>query len=185
MLHRTLAELEAALETVRAAPPTDGRVELIVARPVSGERLLLDEGRLDLARGLVGDSWCDRPGPAPRRGDPEPGRQLTVINARFSLMIGGGPEGAALAGDQLHLDLDLSESNVPAGTRLHLGDAVIEVTEEPHTGCAKFTERFGLEALRFVNSAVGRELHLRGVNARVVDPGTIRRGDSVRTERPA
>jgi hypothetical protein len=183
--HRTLAELEAGLATVRAAPANDGRLELIVARPSPGQRQLLEEGRLDVEEGLVGDSWSSRPGPAPQRGRPEVGRQLTLINARFSGLIGGDPEGAALAGDQLHVDLDLSQANLPPGTRLHLGGAVIEVTDEPHTGCSKFTERFGLEALHFLNTAAGRELQLRGVNTRVVVAGAIRCGDAIRTERPA
>jgi hypothetical protein len=177
--------LEAGLEAVRASPATEGRVELIVCRPAIEQRQILEEGRLDVADGLVGDSWSARPGPGPQRGDPDLGRQLTLINARFSALIGGGAEGAALAGDQLHLDLDLSEANVPPGTRLHLGDAVIEVTDEPHTGCSKFTERFGLEALRLVNSPLGRELHLRGLNARVILSGVVRRGDTVRADRPA
>ncbi|HWW52811.1 MAG TPA: MOSC domain-containing protein [Acidimicrobiales bacterium] len=183
--HRTQAELEAGLAAIRASPASDGRLELIVSRPSPGQRQIVEEGRLDLGDGLVGDSWSYRPGPGPQRGAPEPDRQLTLINARVAVLIGGDPEGGAQSGDQLHLDLDLSEANLPAGTRLHLGAAVIEVTEEPHTGCAKFTERFGVDALRFVNSPIGRELHLRGVNARVIVPGTIRRGDTVRVERPA
>jgi hypothetical protein len=183
--HRTLAELEAGLASVRASPTNDGRLELIVARPSPGQRELLEDGRLDVEEGLIGDSWCSRPGPAPQRGRPEVGRQLTLINARFSALIGGDPEGAAMAGDQLHVDLDLSQANLPPGTRLHLGGAVIEVTDEPHTGCTKFTERFGLEALRFLNSPAGRELHLRGVNARVVVAGAIRSGDAILIEHPA
>jgi hypothetical protein len=183
--HRTLAELEAGLTAVRASPPTDGRLDLIVSRPAPGEREVLAAGRLDVQLGLVGDSWFSRPGPAPERAGADPMRQLTVINSRFSTLIGGDIAGAALAGDQLHVDLDLSGANIPPGTRLHVGEAVIEVTEEPHTGCAKFTARYGLGALRFVNSAVGEALHLRGVNARVIVAGMIRQGDVIRAERPA
>jgi MOSC domain-containing protein YiiM len=86
----------------------------------------------------------------------------------------------ALAGDQLFIDMDLSAGNLPPGTRLALGSAVVEITALPHTGCGKFVSRFGVDAMKFVNSAMGRELHLRGVNARVVQPGTIRVGDVVR-----
>jgi MOSC domain-containing protein YiiM len=110
--------------------------------------------------------------------------QLNVINARFSALIATDTDHRALAGDQLHLDLDLSEANLPPGTRLELGSAVIEVTEQPHTGCAKFSARFGRDALRFVNSPTGRSLRLRGLNARVVTPGTFRVGDPVRKVAP-
>lgn len=115
--------------------------------------------------------------------------QLNVMNARLVAFLAGDPERRALAGDQLYLDLDLSHENLPAGTRLVLGDpatrgAVIEVTEVPHTGCAKFVERFGAEAMRFVNGRDGRPLRLRGLNARVVTAGRVRPGDPVTVVRP-
>ncbi|HXW82689.1 MAG TPA: MOSC domain-containing protein [Acidimicrobiales bacterium] len=180
----TEAQLEAALPDIRNSPATGGTLDLIVARPSVDERALLDEGQLDLAIGLVGDSWSRRPGPR-AAAQPDPERQLTVINARFSRLIGGDSAGAALAGDQLHVDLDLSEHNAPAGTRLRVGEAVIEITVPPHTGCQKFSSRFGPTALRFVNSPVGQALHLRGVNARVIVPGRVRVGDPVHIEPPA
>ena len=168
MASLTFPELEAALEAVRASPPDHGRLELIVCRPATDQREIVDEARLELETGLSGDSWISR--------KPDFERQLTLINARFSLLIGGDEDGASQAGDQLHVDFDLSEANAPAGTRLSFGDAVIEITAEPHTGCAKFSRRYGPDTLRFVNSELGRELHLRGVNARVIVPGAIRRG---------
>jgi MOSC domain-containing protein YiiM len=184
MAYRTTAELEAALDHVRSSPATDGRLVLIVRRPAVDEREVLDEGVLDREQGLVGDTWALRPSSRGPNGGPHPDMQLNVINARFAELIAGTEDRAALAGDQLHVDLDLSEANVPPGTRLHIGEAVIEVTDQPHTGCQKFSTRFGLDALRFVNSPLGRELHLRGINAKVVVPGTIRGGDLIRTERP-
>jgi hypothetical protein len=177
--HRTTAELEAALVEVRQAPADDGTVDLIVGRPATGERAVLDEGVLDLAEGLVGDNWRERGSRHTPDGAAEPDRQLNVINARLSRLVAVDPERRALAGDQLHLDLDLSIANLPPGTRLALGSAVIEVTEPPHLGCAKFVERFGREAMRFVNSPLGRELRLRGMNAKVVVTGTVRPGDTV------
>ena len=100
---------------------------------------------------------------------------------RLAELVAGGAERIPLAGDQLYLDLDVSVANLPAGSRLAIGDqAVIEVSATPHTGCSKFQARFGNDALRFVNSPVGRALRLRGLNARVVTPGTVRRGDTVR-----
>jgi MOSC domain-containing protein YiiM len=104
------------------------------------------------------------------------------MSARAAALVAGGDdhERWAQAGDQLYVDLDLSQENLPAGTRLAVGDAVLEVTPSPHLGCGKFSRRFGVDALKFVNSAVGRELRLRGVNTRVVEPGAIAPGNVVR-----
>jgi MOSC domain-containing protein YiiM len=106
--------------------------------------------------------------------------QVTLMNSRAALLIAHDPSRRVLAGDQLYVDLDLSTANLPPGTRLMLGSAVLEVSDQPHTGCAKFAARFGKDALRFVNSRVGRELRLRGVNARVVVSGTVCAGDTIR-----
>jgi MOSC domain-containing protein YiiM len=129
--------------------------------------------------GLVGDTWKDRGSTRTEDGSPHPDMQLNVMSARVVSFLARDPERRALAGDQLYLDLDLSHANLPAGTRLAIGSAVIEVTDQPHTGCAKFTQRFGLDALRWVNGDDGKRLRLRGLNARVVVPGTVRRGDQV------
>jgi hypothetical protein len=179
-MHLTVSRLEEGLDHVRSSPTDVGRVELIVRRPAVDAREVLDEGILDLADGLVGDSWRTRGSSRMADGSAHPDMQLNVINARLSSLVAVDPDRRALAGDQLHLDLDLSHANLPAGTRLALGSAVIEVTEIPHAGCAKFRDRFGADALRFVNSPTGRELRLRGLNARVVVAGTVRQGDAVR-----
>ena len=143
-------------------------------------REVLDEAELSTADGVVGDTWNVRGSGRTDDGRAHPDMQLNVINARLSRLVGGDDDDVrALAGDQLHVDLDLSLDNLPAGTRLAIGDAVIEVTEQPHTGCAKFAARFGEEALRFVNVGRGKQLRLRGLNAKVVTPGTIRRGDTI------
>ena len=141
---------------------------------------MLEAGELDPAHGLVGDNWALRGSRRTDDGSAHPDMQLNVINARLSTYVAVEPERRALAGDQLHLDLDLSAANLPPGTQLALGTAVIEVTEIPHTGCAKFVERFGKDAMRFVNSPLGRQLRLRGLNAKVVVAGTVRPGDEVR-----
>jgi hypothetical protein len=181
MRHRTTAELEAGLDEIRESPVGIGTLELIVRRPAIDEREVLDSGELHVDEGLVGDTWKDRPS---RRLDyraPHPDMQLNVINARAIDLIAGARQRWALAGDQLYVDLHLGAEELPPGTRLRIGDAVIEVTEIPHTGCAKFTERFGLDAMRFVNSPEGRRLNLRGINAKVVVAGTIRTGDRIAT----
>ena len=180
MEHRTIDELLAGLDDVRAASADAGTVELIVRRPGLGVREVLDEGELDPGVGLLGDTWNVRASKRTPDGTPHPDMQLNLIGARFSGLISSDVDHRALAGDQLHLDLDLSTANLPAGTRLVLGTAVIEITAEPHRGCAKFAERFGRAAMQLVNSAEGRAQSLRGVNAKVITPGVVRPGDRVR-----
>jgi hypothetical protein len=176
----TTAEMEAGLEEIRRAPKDAGPLVLIVRRPREGEREVLAEGLLDPSEGLVGDGWRERGSSRTPDGSAHPEMQLNVINARAIALVAQEKERWPLAGDQLYLDLDLSDENLPAGTRLSLGEAVIEVTAPPHTGCKKFVARFGLEAMKFVNSKVGRELHLRGINARVIRGGVVRVGDVAR-----
>ncbi len=178
--HLTMAELEAGLDEIRRAPKDEGLLELIVRRPNVDEREVLPAGELQLSAGLVGDSWITRRSSRTSDGSPHPDMQLNVMNARAIALVAGNKERWQLAGDQLYIDMDLSAENLPAGTQLSLGSAVIEVSPQPHTGCQKFVSRFGLDAVKFVNSAVGKELHLRGINARVVQSGTIRVGDVVK-----
>jgi hypothetical protein len=179
MEHRTADELAAALDEIRLSPAANGTVELIVRRPAEDQREVLEECTLDLEVGLVGDAWHARGSSRTPDGSANPDAQLTLMNARAAEVITGSRDRWPLAGDQLYVDLDLSIDNLPAGSRLAVGDAVVEVTPEPHTGCAKFSGRFGTEALKFVNKSPGRELRLRGVNARVVTPGTVHPGDTI------
>jgi hypothetical protein len=169
---RTQLELEAAVAHLRAAPADAGTLALIVRRPGVDTREVLETGVLDLDVGLVGDSWASRD-----RVDPL--AQLNVMSARMVELLASDPAEQALAGDQLYLDLDIGVANLPVGSRLAIGTAVIEVTPKVHRGCAKFAHRFGEDAARFVNSVVGNELRLRGFNARVVVAGTVHRGDPV------
>ncbi|HEX4950397.1 MAG TPA: MOSC domain-containing protein [Blastocatellia bacterium] len=173
----TKAELEAGLPAIRQSPKDDGELKLIVRRPKVNGRDVVTEASLDPVEGLVGDNWRYRRSSRTADGAPHPDMQLNIINTRLMALIAPDASRWALAGDQLFLDLDLSQENLPAGTRLALGAAVIEVTAEPHTGCKKFVARFGVEAMKFVNSPVGRELCLRGINAKVVQSGVIRVGD--------
>ena len=178
--HLTTDELMAGLDEIRRSPKDDGILALIVRRPAVNAREVLERGELDLQQGLVGDTWSRRGSSRSIDGGPHPQMQLNLMNARAVALVAQSPHRWPLAGDQLFVDLDLSGANLPAGTRLSIGSAVIEVTAEPHTGCAKFVSRFGVDAMKFVNSSIGRELNLRGINARVVQPGTIHVGDLVR-----
>ena len=168
---------DAQLEHIREAPADDGRLEFIVRRPpAEGEREIVDEAHLDLELGLVGDRWAARDDRTPIYMT----AQLTLINTRVLAVIEPDRERWPLAGDQLYVDMDLSTENLPAGARLAIGSAIIEVSETPHTGCAKFSARFGGDALRWINSPVGREHRMRGLNARILEPGIVRAGDSIR-----
>lgn len=175
-----LTRLEQSLDHIREAPADGGTVELIARRPAEDEREVLAEARLDTHDGLEGDTWRIRGSSHTPDGGPNPDSQLTLMNARAAAAIAGGRERWAVAGDQLYVDLDLSRTNLPPGSRVQIGSAVIEFSETPHTGCAKFSARFGVDALKFVNSPVGRELRLRGANCRVVVAGTVRAGDAIR-----
>jgi MOSC domain-containing protein YiiM len=176
-LERREAGFEARLADVQAAPADNGRLELIVRRPAPEQREILPEADLDLELGLVGDHWAMRD----RANTPVYlDAQLTVINTRVLAVIEPDASRWPLAGDQLYVDLDLSEANLPVGTRLAVGSAVIEISETPHTGCAKFSSRFGSDALRWINSPVGRAHRMRGLNAQIVQPGTVRTGDTIR-----
>ncbi|HEU0178486.1 MAG TPA: MOSC domain-containing protein [Blastocatellia bacterium] len=175
-----MAELDAGLDAVRQSPKDEGVIAMIVRRPQVDAREVLEEGELDLVEGLVGDTWKVRGSSRTPDGSAHPDMQLNIMNARVIDLVAREKDRWSLAGDQLFIDLDVSAENLPPGTRLALGSAVIEVTNQPHTGCKKFAARFGLDALKFVNSPVGRQLQLRGVNARVRQAGVIRIGDLVK-----
>ena len=178
--HLTREELEAGLEEVRRSPSDAGVLAMIVRRPQTAARAVLDEAELDLVEGLVGDNWRTRGSSRTADESAHPGMQLNIMNSRVIALVAQARDRWQLAGDQLIIDMDLSAGNLPPGTRLALGSAVIEVTDQPHSGCKKFVARFGLDAMKFVNSALGKQLHLRGINARVARPGVIRVGDVAR-----
>ena len=170
--HRSYAELEAGLAEIERAPRERGVLDLIVRRPVRGEREVLTVGELSVDEGLVGDRW----GQGKRHRE----NQLAVMSSRVVALLAQDRERWPLAGDQLYVNLDLSVGHLPAGTRVAIGTAEIEVSPEPHMGCRLFRERYGPDAERFVNSTVGRALQLRGINAWVVKDGEIQVGDAVR-----
>lgn len=176
----TTAELEQGLPYIEASPKDNGELKLIVYRPDVDQRHSVDEGLLDEEHGLVGDNWLTRGSRHMPDGAADPEMQLNIMNSRVAELVADGTARMSLAGDQLYLDLDLSSANLPPGTRLQLGEAVLEVTEQPHTGCKKFAARFGSDAVIFVNSGYGRTQNFRGICARVAKGGAIRVGDTAK-----
>jgi hypothetical protein len=169
-----IVDLQAGLGHIGASPRDAGSLELIVRRPRVDEREVLTSAHITIGHGMDGDRWGSRE----RRTNHT---EITLMNARcVDLLAGGDVDRWPLAGDQLYVDFDLGQEGLPAGSRIAIGSAVLVVSEQPHTGCAKFSARFGSDALRWINSPVGRELRMRGMNTRVVEGGTIRTGDSVR-----
>ena len=179
MQHRTTAELEAGLDHVLGSPSDNGTLEMVIRRPAVDEREVLEVAELDPGEGVVGDNWNQRSSKRTPDGSPHPDMQLNIMNARLAQLVARQRERWALAGDQMYVDFDISEANVPPGTRLAIGGAGIEGTDQPHPGCKKFTERFGLEAHRFVNAPKRKDLHLRGINAKVVQAGEVRPDDTI------
>ncbi len=197
VIHQTLPQLELGLEQIRQSPADNGTVQLIVRRPREGKREVVAEGELDLEHGLVGDNWLERGSRMTEDGSAHLEMQLTIMNSRAIALIAGHSqlslfqeeEGAAfsadqdrwaLAGDQFFVDFDLSQNNLPAGTQLEIGSAIVEVTTLPHNGCKLFAGRYGTDAVKFVNSPIGKQLRLRGLNAKVIRPGKVRSGEAIR-----
>jgi len=174
--HLTMQELEAALDHLREAPKDEGLLQLIVCRPEVDQRKLLDVAELDPLRGMIGDNWIVRGSSKTPDGSPHPEMQINIMNSRVTALVAQDKERWPLAGDQLYIDMDLSKENLPAGARIQVGSAVLEVSPLPHTGCHKFVARFGMDAMKFVNSTVGKELCLRGINAKVVQAGVVKVG---------
>ncbi len=177
-IHLSRAQLEAGMAPILAAP-REGPVELIVRRPGQGEREVLTDAVLDPVVGLVGDNWLERGSRRTPDGNADPACQITVMASRAISLFAGSRERWALAGDQLFVDADLSEDALPAGPQVRIGEALLEISEKPHTGCPKFVDRFGAEALRFLSTPEGRSLRLRGLNAVVVEGGVVRLGDTL------
>lgn len=178
--HLSTEELTQGLDFILGSPKDEGTLELIVRRPDVDERESVTKARLDTEQGLVGDNWRARGSSHTEDGGADPEMQLNIMNSRVVALVADDPDRRELAGDQLFLDMDLSYDNLPPGTRLSIGDAVIEVTEPPHTGCKKFAQRFGVDAMVFVNSGMGKERNFRGICAKVIESGGVQVGDVAR-----
>ena len=178
-IHLDTDQIDAGLAAAGPSPTRVGVVELIVRRPDVGEREVLERAELVPGTGVVGDNYVERGSARTDDGKAHPEAQLNIMNSRLIDVVADGDRDRwALAGDQFFVDLDLSVANLPAGTRLQIGSAVIEVAAKPHTGCAKFTERFGIDAARWVNQE--RDQRRRGLCATVETAGVVSAGDEIR-----
>lgn len=177
--HPTLEELEKGLEMIGPSPKNRGVLEMIVSRPTDNERQEVSSAILEVEDGLVGDNWRLRGSRRTKDGKAHPEMQIAIMNSRIISLVAKERSRWPLAGDQLFIDLDLSQDNLPPGQKLLIGEALLEITEMPHTGCDKFTARYGPGAIRFVNSEEGREKRRRGIYARVIRSGRIRVNDVV------
>ena len=178
--HLTAEDIEAHLDYVMDAPADRGRLEAIVVRPASDQRALREAVYLSPEGGLEGDRWAATAAQSvPGDGKDPRAQQVSLMNARLLRLIAADDERMALAGDNLIVDLDLSQANLPAGQKLAIGEVVIQISDQPHTGCGKFAQRFGPDAVRFINAAERKPLRLRGVYARVLEAGTIHTGDAI------
>jgi MOSC domain-containing protein YiiM len=171
MKHLTLDELSLGLDHILASPQDGVRVEMLIVRPENDERVTPDSVELSAELGVHGDHWST--------GEyrDEPDIQVAIMNSRVLDLVAGSRDRWPLAGDNIIIDLDLSQENLVPAQKLQAGSAILEITEIPHEGCKKFSTRFGADALRFVNLGRAKELRLRGIYARVVEPGTISVGD--------
>jgi hypothetical protein len=177
--HLSEDELISGLESIQASPKDQGTLDLIVIRPAHNERKVLSVCALSARLGVHGDDWADFCWKTLPDGSPDPDVQVTLINSRCVDLLAQDKSRWSLAGDQLYVDLDLSEDNLPVGQRLAVGSTILQITAIPHTGCGAFSERYGPAALEFVNSPIGKQLHLRGIYARVIHDGTVKQGDLI------
>jgi len=175
-----MPELEAALDHLREAPKDEGVLQLIVCRPDVDQRTVMDVAELHPQKGLIGDNWVVRGSSKTPDGSPHPEMQINIMNSRVTALVAQDRERWPLAGDQLYIDMDLGRENLPPGSHLAIGSVVLEVSPLPHTGCRKFVARFGIEAMEFVNSPVGKQLCLRGINAKVIQGGIVKVGQTAR-----
>lgn len=177
--HLNWDELNEGLPVILQSPKDHGTLKAIVVRPDENQRITPAECHLSPELGLEGDSWAKGCWLSLPDGSPHPDAQVTIMNARTIELIAQRESRWSLAGDNLYIDLDLSDENLPCGQRLSIGSALLEVVDRPHTGCSKFAQRFGQDATRFVNSPEGTRLHLRGIYAKIMEAGRVKVGDPV------
>ena len=178
--HLTMDQLNSGLSDILQSPKDGGFLRAIVVRPETDLRVSLDECELSPKLGVHGDNWAQGCWRSLPDGSPHPDVQVAIMNARAAALIARQPERWQLAGDNLYVDLDLSSENLATGQQLEIGSTVLEITDQAHNGCQKFAQRFGTDAVKFVNSSVGKKWHLRGIYAKIVRAGVVHVGDQIR-----
>jgi hypothetical protein len=181
MLNKTLtAQLEQGMDKITVSPKNNGMLEMIVRRPETETREVINNGEITLTNGLEGDNWKARGSSHTVDNSADPEAQITLMNSRVIQSLAGNKENWQWAGDQLFVDMDLSIDNLPPHSKLQVGSVILQISATPHTGCKKFSSRFGIEALEFISTPLGKSLRLRGVNAKVIQAGHIQVGDVVK-----
>jgi hypothetical protein len=182
--NQTFQQLMDAWANLEPSPTKSGTIEMIVRRPAVDEREHLQSCELSTDVGVVGDNWQARGSASTSDGSANPEAQITLMNSRIAQLIAQDQSRWDLAGDQFFVDFDLSMHNLPTGTQINIGTAILEISETPHTGCDKFARRYGAHARKFVMTDEGKQARLRGVNARVIQGGTVQQGDVIEKRTP-
>lgn len=177
--HLSKEQIEARLDWIKASPADKGTLAGLCIRPELNQRRELESCLLSPEGGVEGDFWVRQCWKKLEDGSSDPIVQVAIMNARAVDVVAGSRDRWKLAGDQLFVDFDLSEDRIAPGDRLQIGEAVVEIAPIPHTGCDLFRDRYGMDAVKFINSKLGKSLRLRGVFAQIVRGGMVRLGDPV------
>lgn len=178
--HLPITELEFSLDLIKESPKDNGVLEMIVRRPETETREIINSCEINLTNGLEGDNWKARGSSSTPDHSADPEAQITLMNSRVIQLLSVDKENWQWAGDQLFVDIDLSIENLPPHSKLQIGSVILEISAKPHTGCKKFSGRFGVEALEFISTPLGKSLRMRGVNTKVIQAGEIKIGDLIK-----
>jgi len=175
-----ISELELGIDEIKSSPKDSGVLEMIVRRPETETREIINSVEINLENGLAGDNWKARGSTHTSDHSADPETQITLMNTRVIQLLSGDKENWGWAGDQLFVDMDLSMDNLPPHSQIQIGSVILEISAKPHTGCKKFSGRYGIEALEFISTPLGKSLRMRGVNAKVIQSGDIQVGDVIK-----
>lgn len=173
----TRAELDRAWPDIMAAPKDGAAIEMLCLRPAMGERRFVDEIHVTREEGIPGERWLTQPWMRLPGGQPDPAIQVSFLQRRVLDLVWRDREGTPHPGDTFVVDMDLSEANLPAGSLLQVGSAVLEVSTVFNNACAKWKKRYGDDALDWVRAYENKEFRPRGVLAKVHRDGVFRAGD--------
>ncbi|MGJ8650411.1 MAG: MOSC domain-containing protein [Opitutaceae bacterium] len=171
---------DTAIQLAHTAPVGSGRVDYLINRPSEGVHELVDSLYLDVENGIEGDRWKETAWLRLPDGAPDPRVQVSLTNTRVMQCFTGTEADAVFrCGDNIYTDLNLTETHLPVGTLLQIGEAVIEVSDVVNDACGKFAQRFGAEAFQAVRAPTNVGLRLRGLFARIRQSGRVQCGDTL------